>query len=65
MKLTAQLKNFLRVLVRGAPSSSARSADPLAKTAGDLKVVNMSVEDNRLSSAENNARYVRSLDGKD
>lgn len=62
MKLTAQFKNFFRALFRGAPSPSAGSPDALAKTAGDLKVVNMSVEDERLASRENNARYLRSLE---
>ncbi len=62
MKPHLQIRNFVRVLFNGAPDPSPRVKDPLAKTAAHLKVVNMSVEDDRLASAENNARYARSLD---
>lgn len=62
MKLHVQAKNFLRVLIKGARHPSVKATDNLAKTAGHLKVVNMSVEDDRLSSAEGNARYAKSLE---
>lgn len=62
MGLKMQVKNFVRVLLHGAPSAGARYQDPLAKTAGDLKIVNMSVEDDRLASRAGNERYAKSLE---
>lgn len=62
MRLGSQVRNFVRVLFNGAPSTSPRYSDPLAKTAGHLKVVNMSLEDDRLASRESNEQYVKSLE---
>ncbi|MGH1493922.1 MAG: hypothetical protein ACRBK7_31765 [Acidimicrobiales bacterium] len=62
MRLDTQVRNFVRVLFNGAPSISSRYRDPLAKTAGHLKVVNMSVEDDRLASRGSNEQYVKSLE---
>lgn len=62
MKLHLQAKNFLRVLLRGAPGDVVGSRDPLATTASHLRIVNMSVEDDRLASPESNAQYTKSLE---
>ena len=57
-----QLRNFTRALLFGAPQPGRRYVDPLAKTASDLRIVNMSVEDDRLESSAMNTAYVKSLE---
>lgn len=62
MSVLSQAKKFFRVLFFGAPTSGTARVDPLAKVAGHLRYVNMSVEDDRLADPSKNSAYVESLD---
>ncbi len=62
MGWSKQVRNFVRVLIVGAPSGGGRYSDSLSKTAADLRYVNMSIEDDRLENRAMNDSYVTSLD---
>ena len=62
MSIVGQVRNFIRVLFRGPPRPLPKADSSLAKTAQDLKVVNMSVEDDRLANRARNQAYTDSLE---